>query len=644
MGGSALALALIAAASVAAAELPARFQMSVESADRAADGTVTVQTTGARFVIAPTGEVTCLQRIPEERPVATVSFPPMYEGAPVIAVDEARYLCTIGPPDGAHLEVTADSVLRISPQADAEVTVALTFAPEYFASEMQNFFAADATGGCGAYQVPTTTGPMLQRIGREGGGVFHLAADEGLLVSVFPPRPYDWDLHASERIVHDFPPLIEPGLASRPLPTDDQLREWRAFGKVLVLHLEFWDRFCRPGVLPRDPEAFEHVCNLAHELGFKVLIYTSPYFFRPEGAPGRDKSTPEQYLAEMDHLLSFPVDGLYWDGIYSDVEKAWAVARLARERLGEGRLYVHCTRKPFHESRVICPFVDTWADYLLRGEGRNREFANADFVRFIVSGYNVSNAVGTLCFDGCRVSEGIIEECLGAGAQIPYWPGGQLGRNGRKYFLEPRELELFTQDYWPRAAAIDSAEAFAPIELANRELRARLRAERLAQEERNRAELTQYLAERRRLVGETDNLAAFKPTTASNVSDLPGQGPHHVGWVPEYATDARAATYWGADYAPQWLMVDLGEPHRIGRIVVVNFADGTRWYRYRVEVSADGEVWASVADKSDKNVATEAGDEHIIEPVVARYVRVVTLHNSANIGLHVGELEVYAVK
>jgi len=90
--------------------------------------------------------------------------------------------------------------------------------------------------------------------------------------------------------------------------------------------------------------------------------------------------------------------------------------------------------------------------------------------------------------------------------------------------------------------------------------------------------------------------------------------------------------------------VDLLAPQRIGRIVVVNFADGTRWYRYRVEVSADGEVWAAVADKSDKSVATETGDEYIIEPVVARYVRVVMLHNSANIGVHVGELEVYAAK
>ena len=38
------------------------------------------------------------------------------------------------------------------------------------------------------------------------------------------------------------------------------------------------------------------------------------------------------------------------------------------------------------------------------------------------------------------------------------------------------------------------------------------------------------------------------------------------------------------------------------------------------------------------------GDEYTIEPTVARYVRVVMLKNSANIGVHVGDLEVYAAE
>jgi len=624
--------------------LPERFRMSVESAERAEDGSVRIVTTGARFEVARDGTVECYQRIPRERRVARVTMTGRVLRMTRARLSDDGYLCAIGREDEAHLEVTADSVLRVVPAGKAGITVRLAFAPEYFASEMQNFFAADYLGGCGAYMVPTRTGPALERIGADRGGVFHLAADESLLVSVFPPRRYDRDLQASEHIVHDFPPLIEPGLASRPLPTDEQLRAWREFGNVLVLHLEFWDGFCIPGIRPRDPAAFEHVCDLAHELGYRVLIYTSPYYFRPEGGRGRDTSTPEQYLAEMEHLLSYPVDGLYWDGTYSDVEKAWRVARLARQRLGDKRLYVHCTRKPFHESRVICPFVDTYADYLLRGEGRDRRFINADFIRFVVSGYNVSNAVGTLCYDTCRVDRQIIEECLGANAQIPYWPGGQVNRMGRKYFLTPEEHELFAREYFPRMLKIRTETDYAPLERANRRLRAGLRAERRAERRQNLADLRAYLAERKAALGETDNLAAFKPTTASNVSDLPGQGPHHLGWLAEYATDARPKSYWGADYPPQWLMVDLRKPYTVGRIKVINFADGERYYHYRVECSEDAATWATVAEKSNDNPATWEGDEYTIEPTVARYVRVVMLKNSANIGVHVGDLEVYAAE
>ncbi len=639
---AAIALVLcVGLGQVAAGELPARFQMTIESAERGEDGSVTVTTTGARYEIAPDGAVECYQRIPQERKVAHVTITGAALPLTRPRVSGDGYLCTVGLKSASHLEVTADSVLRVAPRADAEVIVELAFEPEYFASEMQNFFAADYLGGCGAYQLPTRPGPALDRIEEQRGGRFHLEPGESLLVSVFPPREYDWEQHEIEHIIHDFPPLLEPGLASRPLPTDEQLREWRSFGNVLVLHLEFWEGFCIPGIKPRDPERFEQVCRLAHELGYRVLIYTSPYFFRAEGGRGRDTSEPEQYLAEMDHLLSYPVDGLYWDGIYSDVEKAWRVARLARQRLGDRRLYVHCTRKPFHESRVICPFVDTYADYLLRGEGRNRRFIHADFVRFIVSGYNVSNAVGTLCYDACRIDRDIVEECLGANAKIPYWPGGQISRMGRKYFLLPDEHALFADECFPRMLEVGSEQAYAPLERANRDLRARLRAERRAARDQHLRELEQYLAERKAAVGPTDNLAAFKPTTASNVSDLPGQGPHQLGWLPEYATDARPKTYWGADYAPQWLMVDLAGEGLIGRIVVVNFADGERYYHYRVECSTDGETWRAVAEKTDKSPATWDGDEHVIEPTLARYVRVVMLHNSANIGLHVGELEVY---
>ncbi len=636
-----LVLALSATFALADAD-PGRFDMAVERATCAPDGTFTVTTTGARFDVAPSGAINCFQRIPRERLVATVTCEAMTLGraTPVISAD--RYTCRIGPRNGPHVEITADSVVRIAPIRGGNVEVSLAFEPEWFAVEGQNLFAADPTGGCGAYQVPTRQGwaPFEAHEGR--GARFTLGEDEAVLVSIFPPRAYDWTQHATERIVHDFPPLLEPGVASRPLPTDDQLRKWREFGNVLVLHLEMWDRFCEPGKQPLDPARFQAVCDLAHELGWRVLIYSSPYFYRAPRWPARNQSTPEEYLEQLDRLLEYPVDGIYWDGTYEDVERAWRVARLARQRLADRRLYVHCTRRPFHDSLVICPFVDTWADYLLRGEGRSRDFVDADYIRYIVSGWNVSNAIGTLCWDACRLSADIIDECLGAGAQIPYWPGGQINR-GRRYYLVGNEHELYEQQYRPAAQAVRGLEDFAPLEAANRKLRAQLRAERRTRMAAGLAAAHAFIAANRARIGPTDNLAAFRPCVASGMTSARGQpGPHGAGYLPAYATDGDPRTYWAADYAPQWLRVDLGGEHTIGRLRVVNWAGDERCYHYRVECSLDGESWRTVTEKLDDAPATWEGDEHLIAPTRARYVRIVMLLNSANIGLHVGELEVYA--
>jgi len=636
---------ILAAMVVACADAdPGRFDMAVESATIADDDSITVITTGARFMITPSGVIECFQRIPRPRHVATIRCPAIRLGRAAPVVSDDRYLCRIGPHNAPHLEITADSVLRLAPVRAASVEVRLRFAPEWFESEMQNLYAADTLGGCGAYLVPTQHGPALERIGTDEGARFNLDAGDDLLISVFPPRRYDWTQHASEHIVHDFPPLIRPGVASRPLPTDDQLRKWREFGNVLVLHLKIWGRFCEPGKRPLDPERFRQVCDLAHELGWRVLIYSSPYFYRAPRRPARDQSTPEEYMQQLERLLQYPVDGIYWDGTYSDVEKAWRVARMARQRLGDRRLYVHCTRRPFHDSLVICPFVDTWADYILRGEGRPRSFVDADFIRYIVSGYNLSNAIGTLCWDGCRLSEEVIDECLGANARIAYWPGGQVNR-GRAYYFVGDEHELFATRYWPAALAVRGPADYAPLAAENRRLRADLRGEREQEHRRNLAALRAYLAQRRAEVGETDNLAAFRPCSASDMSPPRRyRGPHGLGLLPAYATDGAPETYWGADYAPQWLSVDLGEERSIARVRVINYADGKRFYHYRVETSVDEKTWQTVAEKLDDTPATWVGDEHSFTPVRARYVRVLLLHNSANIGLHVGEIEVYAAE
>ena len=137
-------------------------------------------------------------------------------------------------------------------------------------------------------------------------------------------------------------------------------------------------------------------------------------------------------------------------------------------------------------------------------------------------------------------------------------------------------------------------------------------------------------------VGYERNLATSKPVTVS--------GGTQEKYLPENAVDGRTDTAWWAKPWPQWLQVDLQEPHTIDRIDIFPYFDGRRYYQYTVEVSTDGKNWTQVVDMSQNTTPhTAAGDVHDIKPTEMRYVRVNMLKNSANEGVHLAEVRVYEV-
>ncbi|MCY2929542.1 MAG: family 20 glycosylhydrolase [Planctomycetota bacterium] len=113
---------------------------------------------------------------------------------------------------------------------------------------------------------------------------------------------------------------------------------------------------------------------------------------------------------------------------------------------------------------------------------------------------------------------------------------------------------------------------------------------------------------------------------------------------PEYANDGWVdiGKYWGAKPAPQWWKVDLEKEYSLARVQVVPFFDGTRFYQYTIEVSADGKAWALVADAS-KNATpgAEKGYMHAFPPVKARNIKVNLLKNSDNPAVHLVEVRAW---
>jgi alpha-N-acetylglucosaminidase len=126
-----------------------------------------------------------------------------------------------------------------------------------------------------------------------------------------------------------------------------------------------------------------------------------------------------------------------------------------------------------------------------------------------------------------------------------------------------------------------------------------------------------------------------RPVTALNYEN---------GRPPTAANDGSRANnpYWGGPLTlgSTWWQVDLGAVHDVSRVNVRNYVDGTRYYTYRLEGSADGTHWYALGGRSGPSPATDAGDTANTE-ARARYVRVVGLGNTANGTFHLTEVSVY---
>jgi hypothetical protein len=128
------------------------------------------------------------------------------------------------------------------------------------------------------------------------------------------------------------------------------------------------------------------------------------------------------------------------------------------------------------------------------------------------------------------------------------------------------------------------------------------------------------------------DIALNKPTTCSSFEG--------TGYESSLANDGNSATLWGAIPAPQWWQVDLGGIYDLSSVVIVNFVDGVRYYHYNIQISTDGVTYTQVAEKTNNNPATDAGETYTFTGS-ARYVKVNMLYNSNNPAVHISDFQVF---
>lgn len=417
--------------------------------------TTSVITTGTEFVFnRAQNSVTCYQRIPDWRQVATISGMSL-SGLTVQSQSDQQ--CVLQVPNGS-LTVGADGLLRMSFAAGANIGITGNYAPAYRAQQGNNLFLPDATGGVGMYLIGNG-GCTVPGSWNAGWTVnYQAAAQSQLLVPVFPPRPFD-EKQSLQTMLHSFS-------SNHPYPTDQELASWHNIGSVLTLHGWIWQgidgsaygiekdqSWATTTFVPKSTSELQRVVTTAHSLGMKVIPYMSPcYFGNPAGGTG--SSTMPQFLAKVQSVVSqYNFDGVYFDGLYNDIQGSYDVVRQTRQIIGDdGILYVHAPSPMSGWMSVVpCPFINTYATYILNGEHWT-SLPDAD-ARYVVSDYNLGNSIGTFCYDVDRPSSAMIDTLLSDNARLPYWVSDGTW-NGTNYYLSDAEMSLMDTQYLPRINAM----------------------------------------------------------------------------------------------------------------------------------------------------------------------------------------------
>ena len=124
-------------------------------------------------------------------------------------------------------------------------------------------------------------------------------------------------------------------------------------------------------------------------------------------------------------------------------------------------------------------------------------------------------------------------------------------------------------------------------------------------------------------------LAFGKRATTSSV--------HASEYRPEYAVDGDAGSYWSSEFKDDaWLAVDLGEKHKISRVVIQWEAAYAK--AFSVQVSTDGQTWTNVYQTDEGKGGVS---EIKFSPVEARHVRLYCTKRGTQWGNAVYEMQVF---
>ncbi len=435
---------------------PARFPdpqrgMVVESAARTPTG-IRVVTSGAEITLDPrSGEIRFGQRIGRRRELAVLRTGQPWEGVELTHTGAGFARIVVARPR-LTVRINGDSLFMLHARDRLTATVTRAIEPAWCGSSSVGHLLADEWGAFGLY---ASNRRSLARFDpyAETVATCPLPADSVLWLGVCPPKPYPWERSLSDTVVWHW---------SRQLgyPSDEILRSWKPHGNVVLLQSEvmLWKDWNLDFVPRAGAAEFARVRRTLHDLGMRFIVYTSPYYFlKGTSLENRAMNSFEDFKgwppgtstgenmgvfmpAVRRVMAEHKPDGLYFDGQYiSNPAALYALARGSRDVVGEDGILEWHSTTALAGGMCYLPQADAYVDFILRGEGRKSLYDNFDYLRFFVSGYNISNSIGVLCNNGAT---GITSEMV----------RNVLRANGRFHVLvswlqRPDFMRVVNQEY-----------------------------------------------------------------------------------------------------------------------------------------------------------------------------------------------------
>ena len=275
-----------------------------------------------------------------------------------------------------EMRLNSDSMLmmRVKTPGTLPPTLNVTFEPAIAATYTSgyaggNVMHLDDKGGVSLHPIGGILDDCPELIAN--GWRFRLSNGQNFWVSVFPPKPFDWE-KARERLFWEWGCQGDQGAYPSNATIDSVNQTPFAFNnKTNVLLLQggeyLWQNW-NAAFEPRYPTEFSRIITHAHQSNMRVVVYASPFYFTKGHPnfngiewqpcdPAQDSfvwkvsmqgENSQTYLAAISKLLNdYPgVDGIYFDEIYPlNLPESYAVIRETRKLLGsDKRIMYHTTQ------------------------------------------------------------------------------------------------------------------------------------------------------------------------------------------------------------------------------------------------------------------------------------------------------------